>query len=172
MLQEPRKGQSRDKPMSFTSTLRSHVACSPHMAPETSALSMPESPTMIDESWMLIKKAWPPELPGAQVSSSKVRSFVNAGEAPARELLHEAEAEVHPFQTRLKTHSQRRILLPPTYCGTSRQGLKNCQLCISNANTLVKRHIVDFAASSVQKQSFQTTIAIRQTIMIEGVHYA
>lgn len=62
---------------------------------------------------MLIRKAWPLELPGARVSSSKVSSFVHAGETPAREVLHEAEAVVHPFQTRLETHSQRRILLLP-----------------------------------------------------------
>lgn len=59
---------------------------------------------------MLIKKAWPRDLRGAQVSSSKVSSFVDTGEAPAREVLHEAEAVAHPFQTRLETHTQRRIL--------------------------------------------------------------
>lgn len=47
--QNPRKGQSRDRPMSFSSTLRSHVACFLHNAHETSALGVSTDSTTIDE---------------------------------------------------------------------------------------------------------------------------
>lgn len=72
---------------------------------------------------MMIKKAWPLELRGAQVSSSKVSSFVDTGEAPARQVLHEAEAVVHPFQTGLQTHSQRRNLPAPASVNRANSGI-------------------------------------------------